>query len=129
MKLISAKKSENEKFTCKEAAALVIPYIKNELSDTDLQSFMAHVKKCKDCREELETYYIVYKGLLQLEEQEELPTNIIEALNEDLEASENYLRNRSLFLVLSEAVKWLVNILCGLLMIEKVMELIVGVVG
>lgn len=129
MKWISVKNSKNDKFTCKETAALVIPYIKNELSDRELQSFTGHVKKCKDCREELETYYIVYKGLLQLEEQEELPTNIIEALNEDLEASENYLRNRSLFWVFSEAVKWLVNILCCLLLIEKVMELIVGVIS
>lgn len=121
-------KAEN-RFKCKDAATLVIPYIKGELSDKELLGFTAHVRECKECREELETYYIVYKGLLQLEEKEELPMNVIEALNEDLEASETYLKNRSLFFVASEAVKWLVNILCILLFVEKVMELIVGVIS
>lgn len=122
------KKAEN-RFKCKDAATLVIPYIKGELSDKELLGFTAHVRKCRECREELETYYIVYKGLLQLEEKEELPMNVIEALNEELEASETYLKNRSLFFVVSEAVKWLVNILCILLFVEKVMELIVGVIS
>lgn len=116
-------------FMCKDAALLVIPYIKGKLSDRELQEFTAHVRECRECREELETYYIVYKGLLQLEEKEELPMNVIEALNEELEASETYLKNRSLFFAASEVVKWLVNILCMLLLIEKVMELIVGVIS
>lgn len=129
MKWNFVKKKVKNRFICKDAAPLVIPYIKGELSDRELQEFTAHVRECRECREELETYYIVYKGLLQLEEKEELPMNVIEALNEDLEASETYLKNKSLFLVISEAVKWLVNILCTILFMEKVMELIVGAIG
>lgn len=120
-------KKQKEKLTCKEATKMVIPYIEDELSNADLRKFVSHIKECADCREELETYYIVYKGLMQLDEKEELPMNIIEALNEDLEDSNHHLRNMSLFYMLSEVTKWLVNISCSILMIEKIMEMILGV--
>lgn len=115
-----------EKLTCKEAAKMVIPYIKDELSNAELRCFVAHVKECPDCMEELETYYIVYKGLMQLDEKEELPMNIIEALNEDMHVSEQHLKNMSLFCVVSEVMKWLVNISCTLLMIEIFIKMILG---
>ena len=120
-------KKKEETLTCKEATLMVIPYIKKQVCDKDLRKFVKHIKECKDCREELETYYIVYKGLMQLDEKEELPMNIIEALNNDLEISNHHLKNMSLFYVFSEVVKWLVNISCTLLMIQKIMELILGV--
>ena len=120
-------KKKKETLTCKEATLMVIPYIKKQVCDKDLRKFVKHIKECKDCREELETYYIVYKGLMQLDEKEELPMNIIEALNNDLEISNHHLKNMSLFYVLSEVVKWLVNISCTLLMVQKIMEWILGV--
>ena len=120
-------KKSNEKLTCKEATQMVIPYIEKQVCDKDLRKFVKHIKECKECREELETYYIVYKGLMQLDEKEELPMNIIEALNEDLEMSDQHLKNMSLFYVLAEVVKWLVNISCTLLMIEIIMGWILGV--
>ena len=89
--------------------------IKNQL---DEYTFVRRLEK---------TYYIVYKGLMQLDEKEELPMNIIEALNEDLESSTHHLRNMSLFLVLSEVVKFLVNISCMILLIKLIMNLILGV--
>lgn len=118
---------KKEKFICKEAEKMVIPYIRDELDHAQLRAFTAHIRKCPDCREELETYYIVYKGLMQLDEKEELPMNIIEALNEDLHLSEQYLKNVSLFCVLSEILRWLVNLLCVLLMMEIMMKLFLGV--
>ena len=120
-------KKNRENLTCKEATQMVVPYIEKQVCDSDLRKFVKHIKECKDCREELETYYIVYKGLMQLDEQEELPMNIIEALNEDLEISNHHLKNMSLFYVFSEIVKWLVNISCTLLMIEIIMGWILGV--
>lgn len=120
-------KKQKKKLTCKEATKMVIPYIDEQLCDKDLRSFVNHIKECPECREELETYYIVYKGLMQLDEQEELPMNIMEALEEDLEISGNHLRNMSLFYALAEIVKWLVNISCSILMIQKMMQLILGV--
>lgn len=106
---------------------MVIPYIEEQLCNHDLRMFVNHIKECPECREELETYYIVYKGLMQLDEKEELPMNIIEALNEDLDISNLHLRNMSFFYVLSEILTGLVNISCALLLIEKLLELILGV--
>ena len=107
---------------------MVIPYIEDKLSNQELRRFIKHIKECAECREELETYYIVYKGLMQLDEKEELPMNIIEALNDEFSDSEKHLKNLSLFYTISEATKWLVNISCTFLMLHILMELIMGVV-
>lgn len=125
--MIGFKEQTKEKITCKEAQKLVIPYIEEQLCDTDLRRFIRHIKDCRECREELETYYIVYKGLMQLDEKEELPMNIIEALNEELEISDNHLKNMSLFYALSEITKWLVNISCILILVVKLVKFILGV--
>lgn len=118
---------KKEKIMCKEAAKMVIPYIQEQLAGKELKNFVNHIKDCPECREELETYYIVYKGLMQLDEKEELPMNIIEALNEDLDISSLHLRNMSLFYVLSEVLTGLVNVSCVLLMIERILEFVLGV--
>ena len=120
-------KKQKKTLTCKEATKMVIPYIDGHLDDKDLRQFVGHIKECSECREELETYYIVYKGLMQLDEREELPMNIIEALNEDFAASEQHLKNMSLFYMFSELTKWLVNISCTFLMIDIIMKWILGV--
>ena len=124
---LSVFKKEKEKLTCKEAAKMVLPYIEGQMCNKDLRMFVSHIKECPDCREELETYYIVYKGLMQLDENKELSMNMIETLNEDLTISGHHLRNMSLFYMLAGIVKWMVNALCALLLIEKIMELILGV--
>ncbi len=120
-------RKHQENLTCKEAASMVIPYIQGELCDKELRDFVRHIERCKDCREELETYYIVYKGLMQLDEREELPMNIIEALNADLHGTQIHLKNMSLFRILCELVKWMVNVSCTLLMFDIIIEWIMGV--
>lgn len=120
-------KRKCRKITCKEAEKMVMLYIEGQLCEEELRSFVAHVKECPDCREELETYYIVYKGLRQLDEREGQSMNIIEALNEELENSGHYLRNMSLFYMFSGIVKWSANVSCILLLIQKIMKLVLGV--
>lgn len=100
---------------CKEAQKMVIPYIEGELADKELRQFVRHVRQCPECHEELETYYIVYKGLMQLDEKEDLPMNILEALEEDLEDSDFHLKNMFFFHGLSETVKVLAAAACILL--------------
>ena len=48
--------------TCKEAESLVMPYIKNELTDEELFEFLEHIEHCPECREELEIYFTVDAG-------------------------------------------------------------------
>lgn len=111
MKIKMIDKRKRKKLLCKEAQKMVIPYIEGELCRKDLERFVSHVQQCPECWEELETYYIVYKGLMQLDHQEELPMNILEALNEDLEDSENYLRNIRFMEILSEIMQALTAVL------------------
>lgn len=120
-------KKQKDQLICKEAEKMVIPYIEGQLRDKELRRFVRHVKECPDCREELETYYIVYKGLKQLDEKEELSMNIIEALNEDLENSGHHLRNMSLFYVTAIVIKWIANTCCIILLVQIMINLILGV--
>ena len=64
---------------------------------------------------------------MHLDEKEELSMNMIEALNEELEISGHHLRNMSLFYMFTIIIKWLVNLSCTLLIIEKIMKFILGV--
>ena len=47
--------------TCVEAEKMVVPYMKDELSPTELEDFLNHIKTCDNCREELE-YLILMNG-------------------------------------------------------------------
>ena len=49
--------------TCVEAEKMVVPYMKDELSPTELEDFLNHIKTCDNCREELEIHYMVDVGL------------------------------------------------------------------
>ena len=54
--------------TCMEAEKMVIPYINDQLSVTELEDFIEHIKTCENCREELEIHYMVDVGLKKLDE-------------------------------------------------------------
>ena len=49
--------------TCMEAEKMVVPYMKDELSPTELEDFLDHIKTCENCREELEIHYMVDAGI------------------------------------------------------------------
>lgn len=53
---------------CREAESLIVPFIKSELNMEKAKAFFEHIDGCKDCREELEVYYILLIGLQQLDE-------------------------------------------------------------
>ena len=54
--------------TCVEAEKMVVPYMKDELSPTELEDFLDHIHTCENCREELEIHYMVDVGLKKLDE-------------------------------------------------------------
>lgn len=45
-----------------------MPFIKSELTMEQAKVFFEHIDNCKDCKEELEVYYILLIGLKQLDE-------------------------------------------------------------
>ena len=84
--------------TCKEAEQMVMPYINKELTDKELSAFLSHIRICRDCYEELETYYTIYTGLAQLEDGGK-DQNIHRLLEESLRVSELQIRGRKFFQV------------------------------
>ena len=52
---------------CIDAKAKVLPYINKELAIDELGDFLDHISTCKSCHDELETYYIIMRGLDQLD--------------------------------------------------------------
>lgn len=92
---------------CREAEALVIPYIRNQLSDEELEGFLEHIEECANCREELEIYYTVEIGIRQLDT-DTGSYNIKGALEAALTAS----RQRLYSVKLLKIMKYAVNMLC-----------------
>ena len=93
--------------TCMEAEKMVVPYMKDELSPTELEDFLDHIKTCDNCREELEIYFTVDVGIRQLDEGTGT-YNIKGALETALEIS----RQRIHTLYLLQTARYAVNTLC-----------------
>ena len=53
---------------CEEALTKIEAYIDHTLSGRELEEFLEHVKSCRECYDELETYYIISVGMRYLEE-------------------------------------------------------------
>lgn len=53
---------------CLTAQSLIIKYVNDELSGNELESFLNHIDECDDCMEELKIYYILSKGMQQLDD-------------------------------------------------------------
>ncbi|MCI9545122.1 MAG: zf-HC2 domain-containing protein [Lachnospiraceae bacterium] len=78
---------------CKRAENLVSAYINKDMSLNELKEFIAHVKKCSSCYDELQTYYTVYFAMEHLENGESNPSyNMNNVLLEDLKHRERYVR-------------------------------------
>jgi len=92
--------------TCKEAERLVMPYIRDELTDEELREFLEHLETCPDCREELEIYFTVEAGIRQLES-ETGNYNIKGALEAALEHSSQRLQAIRLIKIAKYAVSTL----------------------
>ena len=51
--LFAERRKDRQGMNCKECEKLIPAFIAGELSDKDLESFLAHVESCQDCEEEL----------------------------------------------------------------------------
>lgn len=85
---------------CKEVESLIVPFIKYRISDSNLELFLNHIKNCPDCYEELETYYMVYRGIEGLEKEDFVNYDLRGALAKHLSDASTYLRNQFLYHVL-----------------------------
>lgn len=84
---------------CKRAEHLVTDYINGNIGLHDLEDFIAHIKCCSSCYDELQTYFIVYFAMEHLENEENKENkennpsfNMNTVLVEDLKQKERYVK-------------------------------------
>ena len=90
---------------CKEAQGMVPAYLNGTLSFDELEDFLAHVRGCADCYEELEILFLIDRAVPYLDAENASSFNLRELLEEDLKEKERSLirrrRNRKLFVAWS----------------------------
>ena len=94
--------------TCVEAEKMVVPYMKDELSPTELEDFLDHINTCENCREELEIHYMVDVGLKKLDEADGT-YDIVGDLKRKVAESYRSLRRISMFQITTYAVTTLMG--------------------
>jgi hypothetical protein len=54
--------------TCKEIEKQIPLFLTDSLEEDELETFVEHIKQCKDCEEELAIQYLTVVGMARLEE-------------------------------------------------------------
>ena len=72
---------------CVEAQGLITKYINGELHGEQLEEFLKHIESCVDCKEELEIYYVIMKGMQQIDEDNVLDYNFHRSFEKELKDS------------------------------------------
>lgn len=105
--ILDAERSVGE-MTCQEAEKMVIPYINDELTVSQMEDFLDHIETCANCREELEIHYMVDIGLKKLDEAD-ATYDIVGDLRRKLEDSYSVLRRCLMFQITRYAVSTLMT--------------------
>lgn len=79
---------------CEEAVLKIHEFIRGTMSRGEMEAFIAHVKTCPECYDELETYYTIFVGIKYLEDAGQESYNIPQMLKQDLRKKERSLRRR-----------------------------------
>lgn len=98
---------------------MIEPFLKNELSDADKDSFISHVRSCKACKDELEVYHVIYSVVEQLDNNtEDENIDYIATLENKLTRQESGVRRRKLFrqIAITAAIVAVLVVICLLLM-------------
>lgn len=53
---------------CHDIQLMITGFIEKRLTDQQLETFIDHIAHCRDCYDELEVYYMITTGLMQLDE-------------------------------------------------------------
>ena len=69
---------------CKEACRRIPDYLSGNLDIKEEESFLEHIKDCKDCHEELELYFTLDRSLKQLDSDDFQAGDMKKALEEDM---------------------------------------------
>ena len=90
---------------CNTALGYIEPFLKNEMTDDEKEGFIGHIKSCRDCRNELEFYFITHAVFDELDKDMDSENlDYIAALDKKLEISQKGLDRRRRLRKLSVAV-------------------------
>lgn len=77
---------------CFEVHSLIPEYIKDKIPDKMLEEFILHVRNCSSCYHELETYYMIHKGIKVLDEDSNASYDLQKMLVDDLKKKEDRIK-------------------------------------
>ncbi|MCQ2501128.1 MAG: zf-HC2 domain-containing protein [Lachnospiraceae bacterium] len=69
---------------CKEAENLIPQYLDDSMDKDTLLEFMSHIHECRNCYNELDTFFMVEKAMNALEQEEERSFDLSKSLEKDL---------------------------------------------
>ena len=76
---------------CVEARRMVVPYVKGELSEKELEQFLKHIDHCSDCMDELDIYFTVYQAMDLLETGERPEYDFKKLLGESIHTAKRHI--------------------------------------
>ena len=82
---------------CHDVQRMIQGFIEKRLTDEQLEAFLEHIASCRDCYDELEVYYMITTGLLQLDEEHSETLDFKKNLKDFIEAQRHalYMRRRA----------------------------------
>jgi hypothetical protein len=83
---------DGEKRVHKAIEKQIPAFLRDELSNRDLESFLDHIADCKSCQDELSIQYLVYAGMPKLETGETF--NLQKGLEDYIHLEEERLHGR-----------------------------------
>lgn len=69
---------------CKEAENLIPQYLDDSMDKDTLLEFMSHIRECKGCYNELDTFFMVEKAMNALEQEDDRSFDLSKSLEHDL---------------------------------------------
>lgn len=110
---------KSEFMDCSKVQSMIEPFLKNELSNADKDSFISHVRTCRNCHDELEVYHVIYSVIEQFDNNtEDENIDYIATLEKKLTRSEDGVKRRRLFrqIAITAGIVVIMVAICLLLM-------------
>lgn len=84
---------------CIEVQRQITDFINKKLDRETTEEFLRHIEQCKECKEELEIYYIFFVGIKQLNEDKIGVLNLHLDFEKHLVAMNEKIRHEKIFLM------------------------------
>lgn len=69
---------------CKEAESLIPQYLKDTMDKDTLMEFISHIRECRSCYNELDTFFMIDRSIETLEQEDKQNYDFSHMLDQDL---------------------------------------------